>query len=78
MFYENIILLPTVINIKADSIKLQKLKIFLWLFSRLIPRSVLENPRQTNIRGKYLFGFKLLAIMLSENIYNDTANNILT
>lgn len=78
MLYENIILLPTVTNVKAASIKLQKLKAFLWLFSRLIPRSVLHNPRHTNIRGKYLLGFKPLVIMLREKIDNDTAKSMLT
>lgn len=78
MIYENSILLPTITNVKAANIKLQKLNVFLLSFSRLIPTIVLHNPIQTNIRGKYLLGFKLLVIILREKIDNDTAKSMLT
>lgn len=46
------ILLPTKINKKPASIKLEILKIFLLAFNKLIPSSVLQNPKQIKIKGK--------------------------
>lgn len=77
MFYEKIMLLPTLINRKAASTKLKKLKIFLLSFSRLIPKNVLHNPIHTKINGKYILGFILLVIIFNANMERDTANTIL-
>ena len=76
MFHERIILLPTLINIKAAIIKLKRLNINLLWFNRLIPKNVLHKPIDTNINGKYILGFMLLVIMFNENMDKDTASII--
>lgn len=77
MFHEKIMLLPTLMNIKAASTKLKKLKIFLLSFNKLIPNNVLQNPIKTKINGKNIFGFMLLVIKFIEIIDSDTAKIIL-
>lgn len=78
MFHERIMLLPTLINIKAASTKLKKLKINLLWFNRLIPKNVLHKPIETKINGKYVLGLILLVIMFNENMDRDTAKIIFT
>lgn len=62
-----IILLPTKINKKPASRKLETLKSFLSAFNKLIPSKVLQNPKQTKINGNRLSGFDLLIIMFIES-----------
>lgn len=61
------ILLPTKINKKPASIKLEILKIFLLAFNKLIPSSVLQNPKQIKIKGKKWSGSDLSSIIFKEN-----------
>ena len=78
MIHEKIIiLLPTLMNIKAASTKLKKLKTFLLVFNKLIPKSVLQKPMITKIVGKYTFGFKLLVMIFKDNIESNMAKIIL-
>ena len=78
MFHEKMMLLPTLMNIKAASTKLKKLNIFLLSFNKLIPNSVLQNPIKTKINGKNLLGFILLVVKFNAIIESDTAKIILT
>jgi len=61
------ILLPTTINKKLASIKLETLRIFLLAFNKLIPSKVSQKPKQIKINGKKLLGLDLLAIIFKEN-----------
>lgn len=60
------ILLPTTINKKLASIKLEILKIFLLAFNKLIPSNVSQNPKQMKINGKKSLGLFLLIIIFNE------------
>lgn len=53
--------------------KLEKLKIFLLAFNRLIPSKVSQNPKQIKINGKKSFGFDLVTIIFKENKGNNIA-----
>jgi hypothetical protein len=66
------ILLPTKMNKKPANRKLEKLKIFLFAFSKLIPSKVSQKPKQTKIKGNNLFGSDLLVIMFIESIGNNS------
>lgn len=46
------ILLPTTINKKPASMKLEILRIFLLEFNKLIPSRVSQNPKQIKINEK--------------------------
>ena len=61
------ILLPTKINRKPASIKLDILKVFLLSFNKLIPSKVSQKPKQTKINGKKVLGSDLLIIIFKEN-----------
>lgn len=77
MFHEKMMLLPTLMNIKAASTKLKKLNIFLLSFNKLIPNSVLQNPIKTKIDGKNVLGSMLLVVKFNAIIESDTAKIIL-
>ena len=61
------ILLPTKINRKPASMKLEMLKIFFSAFNKLIPSKVSQKPKNTKINGKNLFGSDLLTIRFMES-----------
>lgn len=44
--------LPTKINKKLASIKLEMLKIFLFAFNKFMPSNVSQKPKQIKINGK--------------------------
>jgi hypothetical protein len=60
-------LLPTKINKKLASKKLDILNIFLLAFNRLIPSNVSQRPKQIKTNGKKSSGLDLLAIIFREN-----------
>jgi hypothetical protein len=61
------ILLPTKMNKKPASMKLEILRIFFLAFNKLIPIKVSQNPKHMKINGKNLFGSDLLTIKFIEN-----------
>ena len=61
------ILLPTTMNKKLASIKLEMLKNFLLAFNKLMPSKVSQKPKQIKINGKKLLGSDLLIIIFKEN-----------
>ena len=61
------ILLPTKINKKTASIKVEILKIFLLAFNKSIPSKVSQKPKQTKINWKKMLGSDLLIITFKEN-----------
>lgn len=65
------ILLPTKMNRKLASIKLETLNIFLSAFNRFIPSNVSQKPKQIKINGKKSFGLYLLTIIFNENKGNN-------
>ena len=65
------ILLPTKINRKIASIKVETLKIFLLAFNKSIPSKVSQKPKQIKINGKKMLGSDLLIIIFKENKGNE-------
>ena len=61
------ILLPTKINRKVASMKLDILKSNLLSFNKLIPSKVSQKPKQAKIKGKKILGSDLFIIIFKEN-----------